>query len=85
VVDQVGVAVRFDDHQAAGDVGIADEVGEGRVGRPEAIAAEDHQRVQATLAHQAGEVGLHSWSVFGNALNLLREGNLVHLAYRCSK
>jgi len=66
VVDQVGVAVRFDDHQAAGDVGIADEIGEGRVGRPKAIAAEDHQRVQATLAHQAGEVGLHGGGSIGD-------------------
>jgi hypothetical protein len=59
MVDQVGIAVRFDDHQAAGDVSIADEVNEGRVGRPEAVAAEDHQRVQVAFAHQAREVGLH--------------------------
>jgi len=58
-VDQISFAIRLDSRQADGDVSIADEVDEGCLGRPEAVAAEDHQRVQVVCAHQAREVGLH--------------------------
>jgi hypothetical protein len=64
MVDQVKPRRSLDDHQAASDVGIANEIDEGRVGQPKAVAAEDYQHVQVARMHQVREVGLHSWSAF---------------------